>query len=198
MKNLIVLILALTASLASGQRFDGHVVTNANDTIKCKFFVATNSINRSIFQATSVYSKVKILTDKGEEITYYPKDIKSFYIEKTSQGDMKFVGIKEDGFQHFYHEVVGDRLSYYKLYHKSGGMHPNAYYKEFVYKDGILLELGTKNTRKNFGDLIRDNKELYDYWIDPKGYYKVKDAFIAVNQYNRFFKEKEQAADAQN
>ncbi|MDI1257508.1 MAG: hypothetical protein PSV16_15550 [Flavobacterium sp.] len=171
-----------------GQAFDGYVVTNESDTIHCKFFVQTNFINKNIFYATSVYKSVKILSDSGEKIKYYPKDIKCFFIKGTTDGDFNFVSFKEDGYKHFYHEVVKDRLSYYRLYTTQGTTFANAIFKEFVYKDNIFLELGLFNTRKNLANLINDNKVIYDKWMDEHGYYKLKDAFNIINQYNESYK----------
>jgi hypothetical protein len=164
------------------------VVTNANDTIHCKFFVRTNLFNDKIFYAASVYKSVKILNGNGEKVKYYPKDVKCFFIKGTTDGNFKFVSFKEDGFKHFYHEVVNDRLSYYRLYDKVGATDVNAIYKEFVYKDNTFLQLGLFNTRKNLAELIKDNKEIYDKWMDEHGYYKVKDAFNIINQYNNSYK----------
>nr|WP_315258422.1 hypothetical protein [uncultured Flavobacterium sp.] len=188
-KFLFVLFFIVFKSVSYGQKLNGYVVTNANDTIDCDFF-ETNLFNDKIFDAISVYNKVKVVTKKGEEIKYYPKDIKCFYIEGTTDGNLKFVSFKYDNYNHFYHEVVGDRLSYFRLYNKnnpySNGL--NQTYKEFIFKDDIFLELGIFNTRKNLALLIEDNKEIYDKWMDKNGYYKLKDAFNIINQYNNFYK----------
>ena len=189
MKKLVVVFFVMIfGSISYGQRFDGYMVTNANDTINCKFFVDTNPFNRKMFHATSVYNRVKIGNEKGEKVKYYPKDIKCFLIKGTTDGDMTFVSFKEDGYKHFYHEVVKDRLSYYRLYHKHGGMSNNWIYKEYVYKNNTFLQLGVLNTRKNLAELIKDNKEIYDKWTDENGYYKLRDAFNIINQYNDSYK----------
>jgi len=188
-KKLLFVLLVVTFGFTTyGQKLEGYVVTNANDTIHCKFLVQTNMINNKIFYAASVYNHVKILTEKGEKIKYAPKDIKSFFIKNTTDGNLKFVSFKEDGFKHFYHEVVNDRLSYYRLYHTVGDFDPNSVYKEFVYKDHVFLQLGMLNTRKNLAEMIKDNKVIYDKWMDEHGYYKVKDAFNIINQYNDSYK----------
>jgi glycosyltransferase involved in cell wall biosynthesis len=188
-KILFALFMTAFGFITYGQSFDGYIVTNANDTIHCKFFVQTNLFNKKIFYATYVYNKVKILTEKGEKIKYYPKDIKCFYISGTTDGNFKFVSFKYDNYKHFYHEVVGDRLSYYRLYNKDNQYKGvNQTYKEFIFKDDFFLELGIFNTRKNLAKLIKDNKEIYDKWMDENGYYKLRDAFNIINQYNNFYK----------
>ncbi len=188
-KSLIIFVLLVLCSNIYGQNFDGYVVTNENDTIRCKFFVETNLINNKIFYATSVYSKVKILTYKGEKIKYSPIDLKCFLINGTTDGNFKFVSFKYDNYKHFYHEVVGDRLSYYRLYNKNNSYTAvNQTYKEFIYKDDTFLELGMFNTRKNLAELIKDNQEIYNKWMDENGYYKLKDAFNIINQYNNMYK----------
>ena len=190
MKKISFVLLVIFFGLSTyAQNFDGYVVTNANDTINCKFFVETNLINEKIFYATSVYNKVKILNSKGEKIKYTPKDLKSFYISGTTDGNFKFVSFKYDDYKHFYHEMIGDRLSYYRLYNKDNAYKgSNQTYKEFIFKDDSFLELGLFNTRKNLAKLIEDNKEIYDKWMDENGYYKLKDAFNIINQYNNFYK----------
>jgi hypothetical protein len=44
------------------------------------------------------------------------------------------------------------------------------------------------NTRKNLAELIKDNKVIYDKWMDENGYYKLRDAFNIINQYNDSYK----------
>ena len=190
MKKLLnIFIVLVLGSNIYAQKFDGYVVTNTNDTINCKFFVQTNLFNDKIFYATSVYKKVIILTNKGEKRKYYPKDLKCFYISGTTDGNFKFVSFKYDNYKHFYHEVVGDRLSYYRLHNQYNSYRGvNQTYKEFIYKDESFLELGLLNTRKNLAKLIEDNKMIYDKWMDENGYYKLRDAFNIINQYNNFYK----------
>lgn len=191
MKKALFVLWIMTLSFASfGQKLEGYVVTKANDTIPCRFLVQTNMFTKNLFYATSVYNSVKILNDKGEKIKYYPKDLNSFFIRGTAEGNFKFVSFAEDGYKHFYHEEVKDRLSYYKLYHKHGNTFPNSVFKEFVYKDGVFLQLGLFNTRKNLAALIDDNKEIHDKWVDENGYYKVRDAVNIIYQYNDYYKTK--------
>lgn len=189
MKKLLITLLIMTFGFVSYcQKLKGYVVTNTNDTIHCEFLVTTNMFTKNLFYAASVYKSVKIENKSGERIKYYPKDLKSFVIKETTDGNYKFVSLKEDGFKHFYHEIVGDRLSYFKLYNKVGNIDPNSVYKEFILKNGSFLELGLFNTRKNLAKLIEDNKVIYDKWTDENGYYKLRDAENIINQYNNFYK----------
>ena len=192
MKRLsLFLFIIVFASSMNGQKSDGYVVTNVNDTIYCKFFAISNMLNQKTFFGTSVYNYVKILTEKGEKVKYYPKDIICFVVTGATNGSFKFVGFKHDNYKHFYHEVVGDRLSYYRLYNRDNSYSgSNQTYKEYILKDDYFLELGMFNTRKNLAQLIKDNEEIYGKWMDENGYYKLRDAFNIINQYNNWYKGK--------
>jgi len=148
-KLLFVLIFIIFKSISYGQKFDGYVVTNANDTINCKFFVQTNLFDETMFYANSVRNKVKILTEKGEKIKYEPSQLISFVVKGTKFGDFKFVSFKEDNYQYFYHEIIVGEISFYRLYQEdlySGG--PNSGYRDYVYKDDIFSKINIFSYRR--------------------------------------------------
>lgn len=188
-KTLLLFVLALTSINFYAQKFNGYVVTNVNDTIKCNFFVETNLFNDSMFYANSVRKKVKILDEKGEKISFEPSQLNSFIIKGTKFGDFKFVSFQEDGYNYFYHEVINGRISYYKLYKAdlySGG--PNSGFDVFVYKENKFNKLAAFNQRKSLGEVISDYPELHQKWMDSNNFYKVYQREEVVNIYNEHFK----------
>lgn len=180
----LLLFTLLFSSFVHSQKFDGYVVTNANDTIRCKFFVRINSINENSIYPSSVCKKVKILTGKGEEITYKPLEIKSFYFIGP-ECDFKFVSLKEDKKQ-FYHEVTLGKINLYKIYFSSTGME---------FSNGVILSNGKLHTiagfglRKKFGEFIKDYPELYNKWMNTDEY-KLNQFTELVFLYNDHFKNK--------
>ena len=105
--------LLLLPVFVHSQKFGGYVVTNSNDTINCKFFIGTNDTRLNVY---TIKDKVKILTDKGEELKYSSRDLKSFLVKGTKFGDLKFVSLKYDDYERFYHEVNAGKLTFYRFY----------------------------------------------------------------------------------
>jgi hypothetical protein len=183
-KILFALFILAFGNISYGQKFDGFVVTNTNDTIHCKFFIQTNSADEKIPYPSSVCKKVKILTDKGEEMAFKPSQLKSFFIKGTKDCDLKFVSLKEDDDQ-FYHELIIGKLSLYKIYFTS--MYGQEFSNGVILKEGKLYKIAGFGLRKKFGELIKDYPELYDKWMNSEDY-KVDQFQELVNLYNEHFK----------
>src|SRR6218665_1472489 len=163
--------LLLLPLFVHSQKFDGYVVTNANDTIKCKYFVPTNPFSEKLLSVGRIHDKIKILSNKGETIEYTTKDIKSFLVKGTKFGDLKFVSLTYDGFLRFYHEVQVGRLLFYRYYIEGSAMVVGIGYG---LKDEKFVELQGPDIRERLGELIADYPELHDKWMDGKKYYKAK------------------------
>ncbi|MGL2962876.1 hypothetical protein ACSVH2_03530 [Flavobacterium sp. RSB2_4_14] len=168
---------------AQAQKFDGYVVTNTNDTIHCKYYIGTHSSDEKIPYPSTVCKKVKILTNKGEEMAFKPSQLKSFFIKGTKDCDLKFVSLKEDDDQ-FYHELITGKLSLYKIYFTSYG---NEFSNGVILKDEKLYKIAGFGTRKKFGELIKDYPELYNKWMNSEDY-KLNQFQELVSLYNEHFK----------
>lgn len=166
------------------QKFDGYVVTNANDTVRCRYFVATNPFSEKLLSVGSIRDKIKILSAKGETIEYTTKDIKSFLIKGTKFGDLKFVSLKYDNFGRFYHEVMLGKLTFYRYYIE--GM-TAVVGIGFGLKDDKFVELQGPDVREKLGEFIVDYPELHDKWMNPK-IYKAKKLEEVIKLYNEHFK----------
>lgn len=179
----VVAFLLLLPLFVHSQKFDGHVVTNTNDTIRCKFFIKTNSADDKIPYPSSVCKKVKILTEKGEEISFKPAQLKSFLIKGTKDCDLKFVSLKEDKSE-FYQELIIGKLSLYKIYFTS--MYGQEFSNGVILKDGKLQKIAGFGIRKKFGELIEDYPELYKKWMNEE--YTLDQFQELVSLYNEHFK----------
>ena len=183
MKNLLITLIILVSGISTAQKFDGYVVTNANDTINCKFFVPANAVDKRIVKIAYIDDKIKILTDKGETIEYTTKDLKSFLIKSTKFGDLKWVSLKYDDFGRFYHEVQTGRLMFYRFYKEGTGIVIGI---GFGLKENQFIELQGPEFRERLGALISDYPELHQKWMDKK--YKPKHLEEVIKLYNEHFK----------
>lgn len=180
----LFVFLLLLPVFAHSQKFDGYVVTNANDTINCKYFVPTNPFSEKLLSVARIHDKIKILNNKGETIEYTTKDIKSFLIKGTKFGDLKFVSLKYDNHERFYHEVQTGRLIFYRFYKEGSGMVIGI---GFGLKDEKFVELQGPDVRERLGEFIVDYPELYTKWMNPKSY-KVNKLEEVIKLYNEHFK----------
>lgn len=177
--------LLLLPLFVHSQKFDGYVVTNANDTINCKYFVPTNPFSEKLLSVASIYNKIKILNDKGEKTEYTTKDIKSFLIKGTKFGDLKFVSLKYDNYERFYHEVQAGKLTFYRFYKEGSGMVIGI---GFGLKDDKFVELQGPEYRQRLGDFIIDYPDLYNKWMDSNKYFKPRQLEEVIKLYNEHFK----------
>ncbi len=186
MKKLFSVLFAFViGSAIYGQKFDGYVVTNTSDTINCKFIVPTNMIDKRIVTIAAIYDKVKILTDQGETKEFTTTDIKSFLIKATKFGDLKWVSLKYDNYERFYHEVQTGKLMFYRFYKEGTGIVIGI---GFGLKDDKFVELQGPKFRERLGDFIEDYPELYAKWMDSNKYYKPKQLEEVIKLYNTHFK----------
>ncbi|WP_300569163.1 hypothetical protein [Flavobacterium sp.] len=183
---LTILLCLLTFNFYA-QDFDGYVVKNNKDTIRCKFNVGTNLFDSSIFYANSVKKKVKVLIN-GEKVVFKPYELISFVIEGTKRGSFKFVSVPEDDYQNFYHEIIEGRVSCYYLYDSNpqgGEPLPVAY----LYKNGVLKEISVF-VRNDVGEFIIDNPELFHKWMNGNPY-KSHEFYQAIRDYNDYYSKKD-------
>lgn len=183
--RILTFLAVLISLVGSAQKFNGYVVTNANDTIHCKFFIKTNPTDEKIPYPSSVCKKVKILSDKGEEKAFKPSQLKSFYIKGTKDCDLKFVSLKEDDDQ-FYQELIIGKLSLYKIYFTS--MYGQEFSNGVILSDGKLYKIAGFGIRKKIGKLITDYPELYNKWMNSEEY-KLEQFQEIVSLYNEHFKQ---------
>jgi hypothetical protein len=179
-------VVVFTANIQAQQRFNGYVVTNANDTIKCRFSLEMNIFNDSLFYDSGISDRAKIFKENGEKVKYLPTELKTVFITGPKQGDYKFVSLEQDK-KHFFHEKIIGKLSYYILYKGNlGGGFPlqNPYFL----KDGKLLQISGFSARKKFGELIKDYPELYEKWMASNDYYKTGQFPEVIQLYNEHFK----------
>lgn len=188
MKKIIIVftIIIFSLSIQAQGRFNGYVVTNANDTIKCKFSLEMNIFNDSLFYDSGISNRAKIFKENGEKVKYMPSELKCVFITGPKQGDYKFVSLVEDK-EHLFHEKIKGKLSYYVLYkgNLNGGFPIE---KPFLLKEGKLVEMTGFNIRKKFGELIIDYPELYQKWMDSNNFYKVSQMAEVIILYNEHFK----------
>jgi hypothetical protein len=182
-----ITILIFGLNTYAQQRFNGYVVTNSNDTIKCKFSLEMNIFDQTLFYDSGISDRAKIFKENGEKVKYMPSELKTVFITGPKQGDYKFVSLKADNYKHFYHEIIVGRLSYYVLYkgNLSGGF---PHEKSFVLKENKLVALDGFSRRKTFGELIVDYPELHQKWMDSNNYYKIDQMDEVLRLYNEHFK----------
>ena len=188
MKKIIFVLITVVfcLNIQAQQRFNGYVVTNANDTIKCRFSLEMNIFNDSLFYDSGISKRAKIFKQNGEKVKYMPTELKTVFITGPKQGDYKFVSLEQDK-EHFFHEKIKGKLSYYVVYkgNLQGGFPLETPY---FLKDGNLLEIKGFSVRKKFGELIKDYPELYEKWMDSNNYYKVGQFPEVIQLYNEHFK----------
>ena len=182
-KFIVFTIIIFGLNVQAQQRFNGYVVTNANDTIKCRFSLEMNIFNDSLFYDSGISKRAKIFKQNGEKVKYMPTELKTVFITGPKQGDYKFVSLEQDK-EHFFHEKIVGKLSYYVVYRGNlqGGFPLQTPY---FLKDGKLAEV---TGRKKFGELIIDYPELYNKWMDSNKFYKLGEFPEVVNLYNEHFK----------
>lgn len=186
MKIILTLLVVFSSLATTAQRFNGYVVTNANDTIKCKFSLEMNIFNDSLFYDSGISKRAKIYKENGEKAKYMPSELKTVFITGPKQGDYKFVSLAEDK-DHFFHEIIKGKISYYILYkgNLQGGFPLQVPY---VLKDGKLVTMTGFSTRKKFAPFIFDYPELYAKWIDSNNNYKLGQMQEVITLYNEHFK----------
>lgn len=180
----LLLFTLLFSSFVHSQKFDGYVVTNANDTINCKYFVPTNMFDKTLVEVASIKDEISIY-NKGERVKYTSKDLKSFLIKGTKFGDLKFVSFKYDDYNRFYHEVIVGKLMYYRYYLSAAGA--PVFGIGFGLKDEKFVELQGPDVREKLGEFIIDFPELHAKWMNPK-IYKTKKLEEVIKLYNEYFK----------
>jgi hypothetical protein len=188
MKKLLTTITILISCLNTyaQQRFNGYVVTNSNDTIKCKFSLEMNIFDQTLFYDSGISDRAKIFKENGEKVKYLPTELKTVFITGPKQGDYKFVSLEQDK-KHFFHEKIKGKLSFYILYKGNiGGGFPLQMH--YFLKDGMFIQIKGSNARKKFGELIIDYPELYQKWIDSDKYYKLNQFEEVIKLYNEHFK----------
>ncbi len=185
MKKLIFTLLFSLSLNTYSQKFDGYVVTNSNDTIKCSFdlFILSGK-----FQPQTVRNMVKIIDDSGNKLKFKPDEINSFFISKTNSRDYKFVSISNHNY--FYHEIIKGKLSYYKVYlnNPGGALGSLVSEKLYLYKNGKLTEINPLYLRKGLSKQIEDCSELNLKWIDSDKYYNLNQFEEVIKLYNECFK----------
>jgi hypothetical protein len=186
MKNIIIAFVFIIFNFTvNAQRFNGYVVTNSNDTIKCKFSLEMNMFDKTLFYDSGISDRAKIYKENGEKAKYMPTELKTVFITGPKQGDYKFVSLKEDK-EHFFQEILAGRLSYYVLYkgNLQGGFPLE---KPYLLKEGKLLRIDGFSRRKTLGDLIIDYPELYEKWMDSNSSYKINQIEEVIKIYNTHF-----------
>ncbi|MFB0910411.1 MAG: hypothetical protein QMA99_05595 [Flavobacterium sp.] len=183
--SLIVFIVIISTFTVHAQRFNGYVVTNSNDTIKCKFSLEMNMFDKTLFYDSGISKGAKIYKENGEKAKYKPTELKTVFITGPKQGDYKFVSLEQDK-EHFFHEKIKGKLSYYVVYkgNLQGGFPIEIPY---FLKDGNLIEIKGFSSRKKFGELIDDYPGLYEKWIDSNNYYKISQIEEVIKLYNEYF-----------
>jgi len=186
MKRIFTFLFVFLSVVTNAQRFNGYVVTNANDTIKCKFSLDMNIFDNTLFYDAGISKRAKIYKENGEKVKYMPSELKTVFITGPKQGDYKFVSLAEDK-DHFFHEKIKGKISYYILY--KGNLQGGFPLQEpYVLKDGKLVEMTGFSTRKKFAAFIIDYPELYEKWIDSNNNYKLGQMEEVIILYNEHFK----------
>ena len=175
-KTLLSIIFIFIICNFYGQRFSGYIVTNTNDTIKCRFHNISNMFWKEIFNPATLRNNVKIINEKGEKVKYKPFELFSFVIKnventggrKHINKDYKFVSLQSDDFQHFYEEVFLGEISCYRIYDQD--LNANLLERYIYVKKNKLVKIGFLSERTDAGELIKDYSELYKQWMDKEPY----------------------------
>ncbi|WP_309614434.1 hypothetical protein [Flavobacterium sp.] len=182
MKKFLILFL-VSVSIYS-QKYHGYVVTNSNDTIKCKFKVQTNLFNDDIYYPSS--GTIITLNDSGEKTKYKPNQLKSYYLQGPNIKNYRFVSLKEDKNKAFYDEIQKGRICMYYHYKPNyGGGDPIR--TIYVLKEGIFEKISGLATRKKFGEYIEDYPELYQRWMNSNKSFDIESMDYVVELYNKHF-----------
>lgn len=181
-----VIVLFLTNLCLYSQNYRGYVVTDSNDTLKCKFVVHVNLFNHEIYYP---YSKnIKIINDKGEKIKFKPNQLKSYYLSGSQIRNYKFVSLEYDNYKYFYDEIHKGKISFYYHYKlNSGGGDPIQ--TIYVLKDGVFKKINGFSMRKKFGEFIKDYPELYTKWMNSNKSFDLENMDYVVELYNKHFEE---------
>ena len=182
MKKLLILLLISLS--AYSQKYHGYVVTNSNDTIKCKFRVQTNLVNDNIYYPSS--RTIVTLNDAGEKTKYKPNQLKSYYLQGPNIRNYRFVSLKEDNNKSFYHEVLKGKICLYYLYepNMSGGDPIKTIY---ILKEGKLNKIKGLGLRKKVGEFLIDYPEVYETWINSNQSFDIDQMEYIVELYNKHF-----------
>ena len=182
MKKLLILLLIGLSTYS--QKYHGYVVTNSNDTIKCKFRVQTNLVNDDIYYPTS--GTIVTLNGAGEKTKYEPSQLKSYYLQGPNIRNYKFVSLAHDEHKMFYDEIQTGKINLYYTYsggYSGGGPKGNP----VILKDGQFVKI-KGNIRKKIGEFISDYPELHRKWINSNKFYELDQLTDVIEQYNEHFK----------
>ena len=182
MKKLLILLLISLSTYS--QKYHGYVVTNTNDTIKCKFRVQTNLVNDDIYYPTS--GTIVTLNSAGEKTKYKPNQLKSYYLQGPNIRNYKFVSLNQDNYKSFYDEVLNGKICLYYIYKLNmGGGDPIK--TIFFLKDGKLEKINGFGLRKKVGEFLSDYPEVYETWINSKRSFDLDQMEYIVELYNKHF-----------
>jgi hypothetical protein len=182
MKKLLVLLLFCLSSYS--QKYYGYVVTNSNDTIKCKYKVETNLINDDMYYPNS--KSIVTINNAGEKTKYKPNQLKSYYLKGPNIKNYKFVSLKEDNNEFFYDEILKGKICLYYHYKINiGGGDPIK--TVFILKDGTLTKITGMNMRKKIGAFLIDYPEVYNTWINSNRSFDLDQMEYIIELYNKNF-----------
>jgi hypothetical protein len=178
-----LMILFLSASIYS-QKYHGYVVTNSNDTIKCKFKVQTNLINDNIFYPYS--GSITTINADGEKTKYKPNKLKSYYLQGPNIKNYKFVSLKEDNHESFYDEILKGKICLYYHYKQNlgGGDSLKTIY---ILKDGRFEKIKGGNMRRKLGEFLSDDPEVYETWMSSNRSFDLDQMEYIIELYNKHF-----------
>lgn len=189
MKKIVFVLtfLVFIINIQAQQRFHGYVVTNANDTIKCRFLLDMNTYNISscsglMSSYSGVIEKSIIIKESGEEVKYLPSELKTILINLPFSGEYKYVSLEQNK-NYFFHERILGKLSFYSVYN-AGIQGEHNFQTNYILKDGKLFEISRRN---KLGKLIIDYPELYNKWMNSENY-RLNQIGEVVNLYNEHFK----------
>jgi hypothetical protein len=180
-KFLILLLISLSAN---SQKYHGYVVTNSNDTIKCKFKVQTNMFNDDIYYPSS--GTIVTINNNGEKVKYKPNQLKSYYLQGPNIRNYKFVSLAEDEHKLFYDEIQKGKITLYYTY--SGGLSgggPDS--NPVITKDGRFVKI-KGNVRKKIGEFISDYPDLHRKWMNSNKFYDITQLPDVIEIYNEHIK----------
>lgn len=182
MKKLLVLLLVSLSGYS--QKYHGYVVTNSNDTIKCKFKVQTNWFNDDIYYPYS--GTVVTVNDAGEKVKYKPNELKSYYLQGPNIKNYKYVSLNEANNDAFYDEILKGKICLYYHYKQnlSGGESIKTVY---ILKDGKLEKVKGSGMRKKIGKFLIDYPEVYNTWVNSSRSFDLDQMEYIIEQYNKHF-----------
>ncbi len=176
-------MISFSTGLANN-KYDGFYISNTGDTVKCKIKVNGLLLKKQALNPLSVTRSLRIELPGGKNQNFKPNEIKAFRITGLENSPVEFRSLEGDN-QHFYQVWTEGKIDLYAYYTAHPYDHspvPNF----FSYSDtGKMTKILPQNVNQCLGEMIKDDKELYNAWVNKE--YQNKGLVSIVQLYNSRF-----------